>query len=272
MIWSHSRLNCAQACSFKFSQKYLLDTKPDIDWSPAHSLRVGSAFHKVMELCQDNPLSYRSAYLQQACDENGLGYDVEGAKIACMVREWFSHALDYKCVANELHIEANDMQMYIDAIYIKQDKWLIIDRKTATIFDKNINKKLATNQQCCIYVNNKNDIAEKLNLDPAAFGGFGYFEVKKPMHKYKAGETFDQFTQRCKSDYRETILTNAELKVDFVMDNVKKIIASASLITPENACRNYGACMLYNSPCEYWSLCHDELFSSSGEAKEEALF
>jgi hypothetical protein len=259
------------ACEAKFIKKYVEKEPVDIDWSPSLATRFGNAFHKIMEQCKDSPMLYKQEMLTKACEEYDLNYIDHGAKIACMIRAWFANALDYECLACEVHIETEELQMYIDAVYKCGEKWFLVDRKTASSFDKNIHKKLATNQQIVIYVTHAHLVAERLSLKMEDFGGFKYIEVKKPMYKLKKDETFEQFTQRCVSDYRSTTLAPSDIKLDLIMENVKRIVTKLDTISPDTATMNFGSCMMYGSPCEYWSKCHGDLYSSLGDATSEEL-
>jgi hypothetical protein len=161
--------------------------------------------------------------------------------------------------------------MYVDAIFQDDDWWYISDIKTTGLkLDPTVRTRLTVDPQLVNYSRYAHILAEKLNLPLEKFYGINYREVEKPRQKWKVGESWESFTQRCgMPEFREVDVSKHQLKTSEVSSNLENTLYTIRQIKDKNdTSQNMRACRDKGQTCKFYSQCYGCLFS---EAQDDCM-
>jgi hypothetical protein len=258
-------MNTLMACERKYWHRKIAQTAVDSDYEESSALNIGKAFHHVMEVTLHTDLDLE-ANISEAIQKYPVpeGWSL---KILAMCKA-YTKLHEYsklEMVIAEMEILEAHFVGYIDAIMRGSDgRWWIVDLKTAGRFDQNLMKTLPFDFQLNMYSMRYLRIAQDLNLDPKKFMGCRYRAVTKPsLYKQSAKETEIEFVNRMARKIKvfDIVVPVTEMSqfwpvVDEVF-NTNKDRAIELKLGKEQPTHNYGHCMSYFRPCEYFSKCHN---------------
>lgn len=254
---SYSSMKTLQSCETKYFHYKVANSPKDSDYEEGDFLGLGKAFHQVLETTLHK--SWNESLLMKAMMEHNVDA-TEKALLSVMLEKYVQyHAKSgIQVVYCELQLGTSNYTGFIDAIAIdpKRKGWWIIDLKTAGRHDENLLPQLAKDMQLNLYAHfaDQIDIAVPQVKD-LKFLGCRYRQVTKS----KAG------TQ--KGLENGVKVYDIEIPVE-VMDIENAWIhfldahnRADELHKGEAPKKNYGNCISYFQPCQYFSKCHGHLFS-----------
>jgi hypothetical protein len=248
--YSASALKTFTACQKKYWHQYIAETPQDPDYETPHAFDFGSAAHELLDKTKHKPELFSLNLVREICEKYSLNFACEGAKIASMLRAYYSHK-QCNVIATELVISEAPRKAIVDAITIINSKWFIVDIKTAASFCPYLPSRLPTDIQMLQYNSMAHTIPVLLpELESKQYGGILYRELKKPLQRYKDGEDYDSFTLRCTSDYRE-------LHVAPSADDERLLHLINLINTAERFIENHSECVKFNSKCKFFNSCHN---------------
>lgn len=264
---SYSSAQLLANCETKYTHYKVHKTPKDPDAeTDSKPFVVGRVFHKVLEYTLHAKLD--TEYLLKCCTEAGLD-DVERYRIAAMVLKYIDmyNVLNLACVKCEIEVVNEYMLGYIDAVFNDvYGNWYIVDLKTASRINSNLENKLASDEQLNLYTYCKDTVATLLNLDKDKFKGVLYCVVSKPSLKMSSKETPKEFVSRCKEN-----IDACTFEVPFenlipseTFERHKERYARAlELHNGARPLKNLSYCESFFRPCEYYSQCHNSTFTDS---------
>lgn len=271
---SYSSGTTLQSCPRKYLHYKVLGTPKDPDLEEdTTALRVGSAYHEILEDCLHDASKIDNHKVKKIFETNGIEDKTQKGLVLAMVRKYLKlhEASGLKIVACEIEVGCTDILGYVDFVALLPDgnSWVLGDLKTSGRVDiEALSARLSRDAQLNLYAAYSKQIAEQLDLDPEAFAGVRYRVTTKSAAKIKASETLDDFVSR---------LTGKVRAIDFEIP-VSQLSIPANhqlflgLAAQANGMRqkpvqeipqNRSHCMSYFRPCSYWSQCHGSLYSQS---------
>lgn len=283
---SNSGANTFNECEKKGFLQYIERAPKDPDYKDPRYFAFGSAFHHVLEWCNHDHKKFNAELVKSALLKEQLAWENEGAKIMAMLRSYFSMHLkspQLELVGAEIWFENDLVRGKVDAIFRESvtGLWWISDIKTTgQPLSPTKHVELINDQQMNLYGVFCDLLAQKLGLDPECWAGIRYREIEKPRHKYKLGETFEQFHARVSEKgnppAREIVLTKDQLNWDSVYANFLETVKRARQLQeafnagqPVAPRQDFKQCKKWGTPCPYWSHCYGSLYTAA-KAEGEA--
>lgn len=273
---SHSSAQTLLGCEQKYYFYKVAKIEQDPDYVKSDALSIGSAFHHILEKSNHEKPALLRQRLKE-CEKDPdirLPPDYFNLVHAMVLKYVRMHTkLGWKVLAVEFKLETEWFTGFVDAIMEdpKTNKWWIVDLKTYKSLYRPGLPALIRDPQLTLYAGHAPMIAEMFNLDMDKFGGCRWRVVTKSTAKQKPAEEESAYILR---------LVNENIKAYDVavpvekMDIPKRMGIHKSLYEKAQAMgrgevepsRNYGNCMAYFSPCQYWSKCmganHSDMESS----------
>jgi len=295
---SHSSASQILGCEAKYWFRKVAKVSVDSDVEEADYLSYGKALHKILEDCSHivPSIEYLDSVIDKVCEEFGVtsfehkwGIYLSAIKYTAMHKQ-----SGLKCVATELIINTDGVIGYVDLILVDENKkeFWVADLKTAAFPPDEKVKYLHRDPQLNLYTyfaTHKPIIPEALGLSEYKFAGCRYRVCTKSRHKQKINQILpERLPKESVKDFKERIkgipLETTEESPSEFMDRISDAITVYDITVPykymspletytrhmdirERALelangaepiRNYGNCMVYNKPCEYWSQCHGQ--------------
>ena len=260
---SHSSASTLLSCEQKYAFYKILKIDPDSDYTKSDALAIGSAFHYVIEKCKHTwvpDLRKRAA----ACVDNpDIQLDEKYISLIhamCVKYLRLHKAMGWKVIGIEQRLETETFLGYVDAVMEDPEgSWWIVDLKALGRFDVRNAGALRHDPQMSLYAGHRALLAESLGLDLKKFAGTCWKVVVKPKLKQKKKESDKDYTVRLIDNtetYHVPVPFNEPAVEERLEIHAKLHARSARLFDGEPPLKNYGNCMAYFSPCEYWSQCH----------------
>jgi hypothetical protein len=280
---SNSGANTFNECEFKGFLQYIAKAPKDSDYQDPRYFAFGSAFHHILEWCNHDHKKFNAELVKSALLKESLAWENEGAKIMAMLRSYFAMHLKapLELVGAEIWFENDLVRGKVDAVFVDPaGGWWISDIKTTgQPLSPTKHVELINDQQMNLYGVFGDLLAQKLGLAPENWAGIRYREIEKPRHKYKLGETFEQFHARVAEKgnppAREIVLTKEQLNWDSVYANFLETVKRARQLQeaynagqPVAARQNFQGCKKWGTPCPYWSHCYGSLYSAAKAGSE----
>jgi len=275
---SYSSGNLLLNCEQRYWHHKVGNTPHDADHEDnVESLNVGKAFHAVLEDTMHTETKETHKLVISYCKE----YEVPGKilMVHAMVRRYLAmHAMSgLKCILCETPLSYNHpthktdvFTGYIDAILVDPytKVWWVTDLKTAARWDEKKVALLPQDPQLNLYSHFAVMMASVMDLDPAKFGGIRYRVTTKATIKQSAREGDADYYQRLfdRIQSLDVVIPKHLMDSQGVWDRHMELWHKAedlrAGVAPQ---RNYQNCMNYMRPCPWFSQCHGELFTKSGE-------
>lgn len=260
---SPSSMALYQSCARKYFYKKIDGRKPDDDVDQdVEALNIGSAFHKVLEDTRHylKDLSYQTV-LKVATDH-------AVADAAPMIFAMLSHykamheASGLAVVACEVEVETKEFFGIVDVILKDlENNWWIGDMKTASSYNPAaLHPTLGRHPQLNLYAFHAAHIGASWGLEPNKYRGCRYRLTTKSKLIRKRDEELGAFIGRVSNvvkSYDFPVLKEAmdpEGIYDLHTRVREEIDISGKL--QANFLQNFGNCMQYYRPCDFWSACH----------------
>jgi len=275
---SHSSAQEFRGCEYRWWLRKVEGIAPDSDYSDSDGLSVGKAFHHVQERSKHEPADL--AELLKECEASkDIGLSAEHFGLVAVMSDvyWRYQAQSkLKVVGVEYAIESPNVSGFLDLISMDEDGvWYIEDLKCFKSFSINSVVGLPKDPQLNLYASFFSDVAKHYGLKAAKFGGAGYRIITKTTSKKRENETISAFVDRTRKAIKvyRMIVPVARLDTCGTRDrhDLTKTRADAIIKGETNPRRNYGYCMNYFSPCQFWSKCHGQTYSESVDSAKSQI-
>lgn len=253
---SYSSMSTVLKCQQKYWHYKVNSTPKDEDYEESDALGLGKAFHQVLEktLHQD----YNQSLIMQAMADHEVSEDEE-MLLEVMLKKYVEYhkRSGLRVVKCELMLETPIFQGFIDFIATDDRGWWIGDLKTASRFDEGLLPRLPMDMQLNLYSHFADEIANALELK-GKFLGCRYRQITKS----KAGTMSGLEKGVIVRDIEVPVETmNPQFAWNQFLESHQTALELHNGVAPK---RNYSACMDFFKPCEYFSKCHGDMFSQSG--------
>ena len=250
-------MNTLQSCEQKYWHYKIANTAKDEDYEESDALGLGKAFHGVLEK------NLHKKYSEQDIISAMVEFNVDPSDkdlLTTMLKKYveFRELSGIKVVKCELQITTSVYNGFLDYIAIQGNKWFIGDLKTAARHDESILSRLPLDPQLNLYAHfaSEIDIAvpEVAGLE---FAGCLYSQITKSKAGTQKGldagvKVFETFVP--------IEAMNPELIWGLFQDAQTR---AEELTAGEAPKKNFGSCMSYFSPCQYFSQCHGKTFTDN---------
>lgn len=266
---SPSGLQLYQSCPRKYWHKKIGKVKPDAE-EDTEALRLGSAFHKVLEDCKHDLAGVTLSCVIRTAAAFELSPDAAALIYAMLSRYKEVHEkVGLEAIACEVTIALPTFFGYVDVVLADAEgRWWIGDMKTASTFSPLLMPQLASHPQLGLYAAHRKSLAEAVGLDPEKFQGCRYRLSTKSKTQRKPGEADAAYVGRLRKAVRayDFAIPAAVLRTSgatkalvYAMDRI------AASKEREDYPTNFTACTNYFKPCEFWSQCHGRTVSEACE-------
>jgi len=259
------------ACQRKYFYRKVMKYENDPDCPEDNEpFQVGKAFHQVLENRRHDlkGLTLKEVALVAAAE--GIEDEDTWAMIFAMLGA-YKKVFDregLKVAGCEIQITSNNFTGFVDVVL--QDSyghWWIGDMKTVGLWSDSTIQTLPSHPQLNLYAKHYELIAYATDLDPNKFLGVAYLATTKSRIKRKAKELLEDFVGRL-SESVKSIWVYIPRSV-LVIKEVSEAHGIAASFIGSHAAedkeelfnRNYGNCMSYFKPCQFYSRCHTRLFT-----------
>lgn len=263
---SPSSLSLFQACERRYWHYKVNKSEKDADFKDdSTALRVGSAFHKVLEETNHELDGVTFPQVKAWIAEFGVGDEALRIMAMLAVYKDMHKRAGLKVIACEIELDLPEFIGYIDAIMVDdEEQWWISDNKTAAMFSSNLIPTLPSHPQLNLYAKYADKIAEQLGLDMKNFGGCRYRVTTKSRLKRNKSETDKEYFDRLKTSIssKDIVIPFTYLDPDRIGEVHSKVFAFTKRNKKEEAYKcNYSNCLQYFKPCPWFSRCHKWNFS-----------
>ncbi len=250
-------MSTVNKCQQKYWHYKVNATKKDEDYEESDALGLGKAFHQVLEktLHQD----YNESLMLEAMEEHGVEDD-EHMLLEVMLKKYVDYhkKSGLRIIKCELMLETPVFTGFIDFIGQSANGWWIGDLKTAGRFDESLLPRLPMDMQLNLYAHFADEIQKALELK-GPFLGCRYRQITKSKAGTMSGLEKGVQVRDIEIPYA---LMNPQFAWNLFLESHQTAIELHNGVAPK---RNYGACMDFFRPCEYFSQCHGDLFSKSSQ-------
>ncbi len=284
-IYTNSKFETLDRCEKEYAHKYILKTPKDQDYINPIYFAFGTAFHQVLEFTNYDSKNFTDDILHTALDSNELDPIFDKAKLLKCLESYYSfHSRSRLRICKlELPFSTGIYGGIVDSLGISLDnKWWIVDNKTAAKLDSILPYLLKNNNQLNMYAHFneqiKQQILDDFGIELQEFGGFIYRETKKPSEKKtKKDLDFESFYNRLNNvETRETkiLISELDVKKTYLILNRKKTRCEniTSLVINEgiqSIAGNTRNCInSFGQVCKYFSSCHGINYSEVKELGE----
>lgn len=269
---SHSSASELRGCEYRWWLRKVKKTRADLDYRESDGLSVGKAVHHIQERSRHEP-----AALAPLLKECAVSSDIRLSKynfglvaVMCQVYWAYQAQCGLEVIGVEYEIDNERVSGFLDLISLDPDTglWFIEDLKCFKSFSPNTVVGLPKDPQLNLYAGFKNEVAKEYGLDPEKFGGAGYRVVTKTTSKVRESETITQFIARTRKLIKvyRVIVPASELAVEATGKNHSVVqLRAERILEGDTPSKNYGYCMNYFSPCQFWSKCHGKTYTDSLE-------
>jgi len=268
LSYSSMRLytSCARKYFYKKVVKYPIDTDSSDD---TESFSVGKAFHQCLEDTRHLLDGYTGKEISKVAVEHGLDDSYHLPLLIAMLSRYkeVHKKSGLKAIHCEVIIETQDFYGIVDVILKDAlGGWWIGDMKTSGSYRPDIIATLPRDPQLNLYHAHYKELAASLELDPEKYLGCRYLLTTKSKTSRKDGEELTHYVGRLMKVIKsfDFIIPKEKMGPEDILKvhaSVLKVSASQTL-DPASYTPNYGNCMSYFRPCEFWSRCHGNNFSN----------
>ena len=269
---SHSSAKTLQGCEQKYVHYKVLKTPKDVDAVEGDAFSIGKAVHYLLEVSRHETPKGIDKLLDHCESDPDIALDPEhrwlvAAMAIKMAR--LHRRLGFKVLETEFGIgDGEKVTGYVDAIMEDSEgHWWIIDVKTTkNLYLANV-PALCQDPQLNLYAAHREQIAEKYNLDVNRFAGCRWRVVTKPQLKKKKDEADVDYTKRLIESAKAYDIAVPLINMDpeaALSRHLELFDLAKKLHSPKaKPKRNYGHCLSYFRPCDYWASCFGSLYSQT---------
>lgn len=269
--FSYSASNVLKSCQRQYVLKYTLGVEKDPDVEDdATALRFGKAFHTVCEWTNHDVRKFTVALMTKAAFENCLNTEETTKLYACLKSYYDLHSKSkLECIAIELEVGDEDIVGYVDAVMEDRNgNFWIVDLKTSGLVMETLFARLHKDPQLNLYAAYVNQAMAIINngrakkLELSKFQGCRYRVVAKPKTVVKTGESYDSYAARAKPAAYDVVIPIHKMDPEAALREIKAAAAEAAALTLDNSKCNRANCLSWNRPCDFWSQCHGDTFTT----------
>jgi len=265
--------SCQRKYFYRKVMKY--DNDPDFP-EDNEPFQVGKAFHQVLEnrKHQLSGLTLKEVALVAASE--GIEDEETWAMIYAMLGA-YKKVFDkqgLKVAGCEVQLTSGNFMGFVDVVlHDDSGNWWIGDMKTVGVWSDSTIQTLPSHPQLNLYAKHRELVAYATGLDETKFMGVAYLATTKSRLKKKAKESLEEFIGRLSESVKSVwvFIPNSVLLIREVSDShalAAGFIDSYSREEYEGKfVRNYGNCMAYFKPCQFYSRCHTRLFTEDVRVK-----
>ena len=271
---SPSSLALFTGCQRKYYYKKVAKIPIDSDVSEEQeNFDIGKTFHKVLE----DRMHVLSGLTLSEVIKTAATFNL-GEEKAPLI---FAMLGKYKIMHEKAGLEATSCEVIIDTptfygiadVILTDSKknWWVGDMKTSASYSPLLVPTLAKHPQLNLYGYHHKEIAEVVGLDPEKYMGCRYRLTTKSKASKKVKEETVDFINRISDTIRsiDYILPKDKMAGEEMYEmhsHAVKYMATCAEVAPGEKSLfkpNYGNCLSYFRPCEYFSNCHGSLFTES---------
>ena len=270
---SYSGSNTLLGCERKFYYEKVKAVPHDPDYEDnSHALRVGKAFHQILEDCSHGEIPIEAASVNKAMKDNDIDDPTDVHSVIAMVKKYIPlHKRGgLKCVAIETEVgNGTDYIGFVDAVMADEyGHWWIVDLKTAAQLSNSLLSRLCNDPQLNLYSNFVGDIAKQYDLDPDLFAGVRYRVTTKAKIKLNRKETPAEFQQRVmdRIESYDIGIPASDLDPKGAYSRLMRLLKRARGLEEKDekeVTQNFSHCESYFRPCPYWSRCYGATFTAA---------
>ena len=259
------------ACNRKWFLRKVLKAPIDPDATEDYSaFMIGKAFHKALEDTKHNLAGFTHAQCIAVCAEFGVDEGDDIAMIYAMLGRYKElHAIDnLKVVGCEIVIDTPEFYGFVDVVMQDSEGLLwIVDIKTAATFQQSMLATVSSHPQLNLYAKYFDQVAYSVGLKDAPFGGIRLRTTTKSKLIRKATESVPEYIARMSKGIKsnEIVVPKESLNVEQISAQHLAAHAKTSGARVDDIEKfpcNYGNCMSYFRPCNYYSRCNKHTYSS----------
>lgn len=259
------------ACSRKWFLRKVAKAAIDPDASEDYTaFDLGKAFHKCLEDTKHDLAGFTHSQCVTVCAQFGVVDADDVAMIYAMLSRYKElHAVEnLKVIACEVVIDTPDFYGITDAVMQDSEGLLwIIDIKTAATFQSSAISTAASHPQLNLYAKHFDQVAYSVGMKDAPFGGIRLRTTTKSKLIRKATETMPDYIARMAKGIKSSDIAvpKSSLNIEQIAAQHAAVFARTSVAKIEdieNFPPNYGNCMSYFRPCNYFSQCNRHTFTS----------
>lgn len=274
---SHSSAQLLRSCERRYWHYKINKTEEDLDYNKdLQSFAVGKVFHQVLEDNNHEKPEKIVNVITEACEKHACNEEHIPMIHSMLLRYYEEHKKNgLEVVKCEYMISTDNTIGYVDVVMKEKDSdnWWIVDLKTykSMYFVKPAN--LTRDYQLNLYAAHKEEICEDLNLDIDSFQGCILRVVTKPSLKQRKTESYVEYVSRMKESakfFDIKIPMKYLHPLEIYESHVELYEKSMEMRKwdKKGSC-NFNNCFAYNSPCPYYSHCHDGMFTRLERDLEE---
>jgi len=259
------------ACNRKWFFRKVAKTPIDSDASEDYSaFNLGKAFHKALEDTKHNLEGYTHAQAVDVCAQFDVADEEDVLMIYAMLGRYkLLHAVEnLEVIACEVVINTPEFYGITDAVMRDKEGLLwIVDIKTAATFQSSLLSTAPSHPQLNLYAKYFDQIAYSVGLKDAPFGGIRLRTTTKSRLTKKPTESATDFIARLSKSIKSSdiVVPRSELNVESISEQhmaVYERTSKAQAGDLEKFAPNYGNCMSYFRPCNYFSQCNKRVFTA----------
>jgi len=266
---SHSSANLLRSCERRYWHYKVNKTEVDSDYNKdMQSFAVGKVFHQVLE--DNNHVKPQGIVntIEKACEEHNCDPESIPMIHSMLLRYYEDHKeKGLEVVKCEYMINTEQVIGFVDVVMKdSENNWWIVDLKTykSMYFVKPAN--LTRDYQLNLYAAYQGEIAKDLKLDVKKFQGCILRVVTKPALKQRKDESYVEYVTRMKDNakFYDIEIPKAYLHPTEILDSHFRLYQRSLEMRKKDdkgSC-NFNNCFSYNSPCPYYSHCHDFEFTT----------
>jgi hypothetical protein len=240
-------------CQRRFWFRRIAKADFDKDWVTPKAFAFGAVFATLQERFSGHWLDLTSKDVFEECEKGGLDVNAAAQLMACL-RAYIGGTIDKKDVLlkAETWLEHPTIVGKVDKVIARAGVNYIAEDKTAYELNPALEDMLATNVQACVYAANASQ------FDAV---GLIYRVTTKPKERRKKEETWQEYTQRCKSTFHEFVLPLSHFKVEETFARMDTLAAEiySKEGNKEAFCQNLTACKSTFGVCEFFSQCNKKV-------------
>ena len=260
--------SCQRKWFLRKVAKVPIDTDASEDYA---AFNIGKAFHKCLEDTKHDLTGLTYSQVKLTSLDFGIECDDDVAMIYAMLSKYKQlHAkVPLEVVGCEVIIDVpefygiTDVVMYEDGVGL----W-IVDIKTAATFQSSLLNTLTSHPQLALYARYFDVVAHAVGMKAIPFAGVRLRTTTKSKLTRKEGESTTDFIARMAKGIKSSdIAVPAELLNIAAISEQHQLVYSkisdAKVEDEKKFAPNYGNCMSYFRPCNYYSRCHGKNYTNA---------
>ncbi len=264
---SPSSLTLFTACQRRYFYKKIVKYPIDSDCPEDYeAFSIGKAFHQALEDTMHNLEGYTLASLVNVCKSHNVE-DNKAPMIFAMLSAYkeMHKKVGLPVIACEKIIETDSFYGIVDVVLGTPEAFYLGDMKTASFYGPDLIPTLLMHPQLNLYAAHVEQLADSLDLDVKNYQGCHYRVVTKSKLVQKTEEKTEDYIKRMRKGIKcaDIFLPKEKMNPTSILKVHADALSHMQMFGPDESayCQNFGNCMSYYRPCEFYSRCHGALFT-----------